>query len=81
MKEKNEIREEKIKKEEKVKNFFDENTLKVLKEKNIPIKEFLNSLKMGFELAIKNGPLCEENMYGVIFVLEFVEFKQKKQEK
>lgn len=80
-KEKNEIREEKIKKEEKVKNFFDENTLKVLKEKNIPIKEFLNSLKMGFELAIKNGPLCEENMYGVIFVLEFVEFKQKKQEK
>ena len=36
---------------------------------------------MGFELAIKNGPLCEENMYGVIFVLEFVEFKQKKQEK
>ena len=81
VKEKNEIREEKIKKEEKVKNFFDENTLKVLKEKNIPIKEFLNSLKMGFELAIKNGPLCEENMYGVIFVLEFVEFKQKKQEK
>ena len=81
VKEKNEIREEKLKKEEKVKNFFDENTLKVLKEKNIPIKEFLNSLKMGFELAIKNGPLCEENMYGVIFVLEFVEFKQKKQEK
>ncbi len=67
--------------EEKNKNFFDENTLKTLKEKNIPIKEFLNSLKTGFELAIKNGPLCEENMYGVIFVLEFVEFKQKKQEK
>ena len=41
----------------------------------------MNSLKTGFELAIKNGPLCEENMYGVIFVLEFVEFKQKKQEK
>ena len=36
---------------------------------------------MGFELAIKNGPLCEENMYGVIFILEFVEFKTKKQEK
>ena len=69
------------KKEEKNKNFFDENTLKTLKEKNIPIKEFLNSLKMGFELAIKNGPLCEENMYGVIFILEFVEFKTKKQEK
>ena len=69
------------KKEEKNKNFFDENTLKTLKEKNIPIKEFLNSLKMGFELAIKNGPLCEENMYGVIFIMEFVEFKTKKQEK
>ena len=69
------------KKEEKNKNFFDENTLKTLKEKNIPIKEFLNSLKTGFELAIKNGPLCEENMYGVIFILEFVEFKTKKTEK
>ena len=76
---KDEKKEEK--KEEKNKNFFDENTLKTLKEKNIPIKEFLNSLKMGFELAIKNGPLCEENMYGVIFILEFVEFKTKKQEK
>ena len=88
---KNEIKEEKKeeikkekndeKKEEKAKNFFDEHTLKTLKEKNIPINEFLNSLKTGFELAIKNGPLCEENMYGVIFVLEFVEFKAKKQEK
>ena len=88
---KNEIKEEKKeeikkekndeKKEEKAKNFFDENTLKTLKEKNIPINEFLNGLKTGFELAIKNGPLCEENMYGVIFVLEFVEFKANKQEK
>ena len=67
--------------EEKNKNFFDENTLKTLKEKNIPIKEFLNSLKMGFELAIKNGPLCEESMYGVIFILEFVEFRAKKARK
>ena len=81
--EKEEIKKEKNdeKKEEKAKNFFDENTLKTLKEKNIPINEFLNGLKTGFELAIKNGPLCEENMYGVIFVLEFVEFKAKKQEK
>ena len=80
---KEEIKKEKNdeKKEEKAKNFFDENTLKTLKEKNIPINEFLNGLKTGFELAIKNGPLCEENMYGVIFVLEFVEFKAKKQEK
>ena len=36
---------------------------------------------MGFELAIKNGPLCEESMYGVIFILEFVEFRTKKPEK
>ena len=33
---------------------------------------------MGFDLAIKNGPLCEENMYGVIFVLEFIELRTKK---
>ena len=78
---KKEGKEEEKKSEEKNKNFFDENTLKVLQEKNIPIKEFLNSLKMGFELAIKNGPLCEESMYGVIFVLEFVEFRTKKPEK
>ena len=88
---KNEIKEEKSdkkkiekkeeKKEEKTKNFFSDNTLKTLKDKNIPINEFLNALKTGFELAIKNGPLCEENMYGVIFVLEFVEFKTKKQDK
>ena len=69
-----------IKKEEKEKLFLDENSLKILKSKNIPMKEFLNSLKMGFELAIKNGPLCEENMYGVIFILEFIEFKSKKTE-
>ena len=88
---KNEIKEEKSdkkkiekkeeKKDEKTKNFFSDNTLKTLKDKNIPINEFLNALKTGFELAIKNGPLCEENMYGVIFVLEFVEFKTKKQDK
>ena len=88
---KNEIKEEKSdkkkiekkeeKKDEKTKNFFSDNTLKTLKDKNIPINEFLNALKTGFELAIKNGPLCEENMYGVIFVLEFDEFKTKKQDK
>jgi len=70
--------EGKKKKEEK--SFLDENTIKILKEKNIPMTEFLNSFKMGFDLAIKNGPLCEENMYGVIFILEFIEFKSKKKE-
>ena len=54
-----------------------------IKNKNVSLKEFLNSIKIGFDLAIKNGPLCEENMYGVIFVLEFVEFNnpEKKEEK
>ena len=75
--EKKEIKE---KEKEKEKQFLDENSIKILNDKNIPMKEFLNSLKMGFELAIKNGPLCEENMYGVIFVLEFIEFKSKKTE-
>ena len=72
--------DEKVKKEEKEKSFLDETTTKIMKEKNIPMKDFLNSLKMGFEYAIKNGPLCEENMYGVIFVLEFIELKYKKKE-
>ncbi len=75
--EKKEIKE---KEKEKEKQFLDENSIKILNDKNIPMKEFLNSLKMGFELAIKNGPLCEENMHGVIFVLEFIEFKSKKNE-
>ena len=52
-----------------------------MKEKNILMKELLNLLKMRFEYSIKDGPLCEENIYGVIFVLEFIELKTKEIEK
>ena len=74
---KNEKKENKI--EEKEKSFLYEKTIQIMKDKKIPMKELLNSLKMGFDLAIKNGPLCEENMYGVIFILEFIEFKTKEE--
>ena len=57
---------------------IDEVITEGIKNKNVSLKEFLNSIKIGFDLAVKNGPLCEENMYGVIFVLEFVEFNQEK---
>ena len=81
-KDENKKESEKVKIDKKdEKNFLDEKTIQIMKEKNIPMKELLNSLKMGFDLAIKNGPLCEENMYGVIFVLEFIEFKEKVIEK
>ena len=71
-KDNNEIKETNAK---EAKIFLDENSKQILANKNISIKEFFNSLKMGFDLAVKNGPLCEENMYGVIFVIEFVQFK------
>ena len=76
--EKNKDKKDNEDKKDEKKNFLDENTMNILKEKKIQMKEFLNSLKMGFDLAIKNGPLCEENMYGVIFVLEFIELRTKK---
>jgi len=70
-------------KEKKSYKNIDEVINEGIKNKNVSLKEFLNSIKIGFDLAIKNGPLCEENMYGVIFVLEFVEFNnpEKKEDK
>lgn len=41
------------------------------------VKEFLDSVKIGFERALKNGPLCEENMYGCIFIIEHINFNKK----
>jgi translation elongation factor EF-G len=41
--------------------------------------EFVNAVRTGYELAISNGPICEENMYGVIFIIE--EIKISKDEK
>ena len=39
-------------------------------------KELHNSLSAGFRLCTSNGPLCEEPMYQVAFVIEKVEIKQ-----
>lgn len=47
---------------------------------NTTIKEFLKAIKIGFDLSLKNGPLCEENMYGVIFILEHIKFNKQKTE-
>ncbi len=49
---------------------FDEVITQGIKNKNLSLKEFLN-------LIVNNAPLCEENMYGVVFLLEFVEFNNK----
>lgn len=39
-------------------------------------REFLTSVKSGYELAILSGPLCEENMYGVIFIIEEIKINR-----
>ena len=62
------------------KKFISDELEKFLNKKNISLKEFMISLKVGFDLAVKNGPLCEENMYGVVFVLEFIELKKNEDE-
>ena len=40
------------------------------KDKSDPRIEYINSLINGFQLASMNGPICEEQMMGVGFVLE-----------
>lgn len=36
-----------------------------------------NSITNGFQLACSSGPLCEEPMMGVCFIVENLEFKTK----
>lgn len=39
-------------------------------------KDLHNSLAAGFRLCVSAGPLCEEPLYGVAFIVESVEIKQ-----
>ena len=41
------------------------------------VKEFLDAIKTGFDRALKSGPLCEENMYGCVFIVEHINFNKK----
>jgi translation elongation factor EF-G len=41
------------------------------------INEFFIAVKSGTDFATTNGPLCEENMYGVIFIIEEINFKKE----
>jgi translation elongation factor EF-G len=41
------------------------------------IGEFFIAIKSGCDYATRNGPLCEENLYGVIFVIEEIVFNKK----
>ncbi|EAY10365.1 Elongation factor Tu GTP binding domain containing protein [Trichomonas vaginalis G3] len=39
-------------------------------------KNLHNSLSAGFRLCVNNGPLCEEPLFGVCFIVEKIEIKQ-----
>jgi ribosome assembly protein 1 len=56
-------------------SLIDEEISNQLKNQVTP-KEFINSINMGFELAVASGPLCEESMYGVIFIIEEIKFSK-----
>ena len=46
-----------------------ENTINEHLKGQSTVTEFLHEIKVGFDMAVTNGPLCEENMYGVIFIV------------
>lgn len=58
-----------------------ENTINEHLKGQSSVTEFLHEIKVGFDMAVKNGPLCEENMYGVIFIVEYVKFKENEEDK
>jgi ribosome assembly protein 1 len=58
-----------------------ENTINEHLKGQYSVTEFLHEIKVGFDMAVKNGPLCEENMYGVIFIVEYVKFKENEEDK
>jgi ribosome assembly protein 1 len=47
-----------------------EDVLKILEEYKLTIAELENSIRLGFDIACTSGPLCNEPMVGVIFILE-----------
>eukprot|EP00357_Protocruzia_adherens_P010886 CAMPEP_0114986166 /NCGR_PEP_ID=MMETSP0216-20121206/8279_1 /TAXON_ID=223996 /ORGANISM="Protocruzia adherens, Strain Boccale" /LENGTH=813 /DNA_ID=CAMNT_0002348579 /DNA_START=60 /DNA_END=2501 /DNA_ORIENTATION=- len=48
------------------------------KLQKISTHELLNALKSGFEVATAAGPLCEEPMYGTVFIVEELELVDQK---
>jgi ribosome assembly protein 1 len=59
-----------------------EDEISIHMKNQITPKEFMSSVKSGFDLAVQSGPMCEEDMYGVIFIIEDIIFaKHQKDEK
>lgn len=49
---------------------INENVQKIIDDYKLTISELESSIKLGFDLACTSGPLCNEPMVGVIFILE-----------
>jgi ribosome assembly protein 1 len=48
---------------------------------NINLFELNKAIYTGFDLATRSGPLCEEPMIGVVYIVESFEIVQNKLEK
>lgn len=46
---------------------------KVLVQQEVTARDVNNALVAGFEMATRNGPLCEEPMLGACFIVESVQ--------
>lgn len=57
-----------------------EDEISIHLKNQITPKEFMSSVKSGFELAVQSGPMCEEEMYGVIFIIEDIIFAKPQKE-
>jgi translation elongation factor EF-G len=66
--------EEKSVKTEFKNSIEDELSLQI--KEQFTINEFFIAVKSGCDFATTNGPLCEENMYGVIFIIEEINLKK-----
>lgn len=53
---------------------------KTLNDYKVTSSELFNSILNGFSLACSSGPLCNEPMMGVVFILENVERVEKKED-
>ena len=49
---------------------LNENVQKIIEDYKLSISELENSIRLGFDLACISGPLCNEPMVGLIFILE-----------
>lgn len=46
----------------------------------VPLQKLENSIVTGFQMAAAAGPLCEEPVWGVAFIIDAVVFNEKKEE-